>query len=233
MIRLARKKVVFVIVEGPSDDEALGVLFNRIFDRNSVFVHIMHRDITSERGVRPDNILSRLGNEVRTYAKSNHFTSKDFQEIIHITDMDGAYVADEHIVEDPSAKHPVYSTEDIATCSVEAIAARNGQKRQNLDKLCSCNQLWGIPYRVFYMSCNLDHVLYNKLNSTDAEKEADAYAFALQYRNDIAAFRSFILDSDFSVSSSYKDSWAFIKFGTESLKRHTNLGLCFPPALQE
>lgn len=127
---MARKKVVFVIVEGPSDDEALGVLFSHIFDRNSVFVHIMHRDITSERGVRPDNILSRLGNEVRTYAKANHFTRKDFQEIIHITDMDGAYVADEHIVEDPSAKHPVYSTEEITTCSVEAIAARNGQKRQ-------------------------------------------------------------------------------------------------------
>ena len=89
---MARKKIVFIIVEGPSDDEALGVLFNRIFDRNSVFVHIMHRDITTDRGVRQDNILSRLGNEVRTYAKSNHFTNKDFQEIIHITDMDGAYV---------------------------------------------------------------------------------------------------------------------------------------------
>ena len=68
VIQLARKKIVFIIVEGPSDDEALGVLFNRIFDRNSVFVHIMHRDITTDRGVRQDNILSRLGNEVRTYA---------------------------------------------------------------------------------------------------------------------------------------------------------------------
>ena len=80
------------------------------------------------------------------------------------------------------------------------------------------------------MSCNLDHVLYDKLNTTDTEKEADAYAFALRYRNDIAAFRSFISDSDFSVSSSYKDSWNFIKAGMESLKRHTNLGLCFLPA---
>lgn len=121
VIQLARKKIVFIIVEGPSDDEALGVLFNRIFDRNSVFVHIMHRDITTDRGVRQDNILSRLGNEVRTYAKSNHFTNKDFQEIIHITDMDGAYVPDECITEDPSAKHPVYSTERIATCSVKTI----------------------------------------------------------------------------------------------------------------
>src|SRR5699024_8982194 len=138
--------------------------------------------------------LSRLGNDVRTYAKSNHFTSKDFQEIIHITDMDGAYVPDECITEDPSAKHPIYSTERITTCSVKAIIARNGQKRQNLDKLCTCNHLWNIPYRVFYMSCNLDHVLYDKLNTTDTEKEADAYAFALRYRNNIAAFRSFISD---------------------------------------
>lgn len=30
---VARKKIVFVIVEGPSDEEALGVLLNRIYDK--------------------------------------------------------------------------------------------------------------------------------------------------------------------------------------------------------
>lgn len=106
--------------------------------------------------------------------------------------------------------------------------ARNRQKRQNLDKLYTCSQLWNIPYRVFYMSCNLDHVLYNKLNSTAVEKENDAYAFALRYRNDIHAFQDFIYHSDFAVLVGYKESWKFIQSGTESLKRHTNLGLCFP-----
>ena len=77
-------------------------------------------------------------------------------------------------------------------------------------------------------------LIYSAINKDwDTEKEADAYAFALRYRNNIAAFRSFISDSDFSVSSSYKDSWNFIKSGMESLKRHTNLGLCFPPVPQE
>ncbi len=33
---MARRKIVFVIVEGPSDDEALGVLLNRIYDKNAV-----------------------------------------------------------------------------------------------------------------------------------------------------------------------------------------------------
>ena len=28
---MARKKIVFIIVEGPSDDEALGVIFSRAF----------------------------------------------------------------------------------------------------------------------------------------------------------------------------------------------------------
>ena len=79
---MARKKIVFVIVEGPSDETALGALLSHIFDSNSVFVHIMHRDITTDKGINSQNILAHLGNEVRGYAKSNHFKNSDFQEII-------------------------------------------------------------------------------------------------------------------------------------------------------
>ena len=56
---MARKKIIFVIVEGPSDEEALGVILNRFYDQNAVHVHIMRKDITSEKGVRPSNIFFR------------------------------------------------------------------------------------------------------------------------------------------------------------------------------
>ena len=108
MIQLARKKVVFIIVEGPSDEEALGTLFCKIFDNNSVYVHIMHKDITTDRGIKPENILAKLGNEVRKYAKANHFTNQDFQEIIHIVDMDGVYVPDECVVENSKNTKTIY-----------------------------------------------------------------------------------------------------------------------------
>ena len=225
---MARKKIVFVIVEGPSDETALGALLSHIFDSNSVFVHIMHRDITTDKGINSQNILAHLGNEVRGYAKSNHFKNSDFQEIIHIVDMDGAYIPENCIIEDTSLTNPVYSTETITAPSAARIIARNRQKSRNLDKLCSSSRLCNIPYRIFYMSCNLDHVLYNKLNCTDVEKENDAYSFALQYRQNTAAFKALICNSDFSVLTGQKESWEFIKSGTESLKRHTNLGLCFP-----
>lgn len=62
---MPRKKIVFVIVEGPSDEEALGVLLNRYFDSSTVYIHIMHCDITTELDVNPGNVVARIGNLVK------------------------------------------------------------------------------------------------------------------------------------------------------------------------
>ena len=53
---MAKRKIVFVIVEGPSDEEALGVLLSKICDEDSVYVHITHGDITTQNGVTQNNI---------------------------------------------------------------------------------------------------------------------------------------------------------------------------------
>jgi len=90
-----------------------------------------------------------------------------------------------------------------------------------------------IPYAAYYMSCNLDHVLYDKINSTDDMKENDAYAFAKKYKDDPDGFRKFICESDFSVKGTHKESWEFIQKERHSLERHTNLGLSFPDEQSE
>ena len=87
---MARKKIVFVIVEGPSDDAALGVILVRLYDKNAVHVEITHGDITSDRTVTPQNIAAKIGNMVRGYARSNHYKAADFQEVIHLIDMNGS-----------------------------------------------------------------------------------------------------------------------------------------------
>lgn len=66
---VARKKIIFVIVEGPSDDEALGLLLEKIFSSNTVFVYITHGDITSKPGMDPSRILDTVGDLVKGYAK--------------------------------------------------------------------------------------------------------------------------------------------------------------------
>ena len=44
---LARRKVVLVIVEGVSEETALGIALSNVYDKDAVYIHIMHGDITT------------------------------------------------------------------------------------------------------------------------------------------------------------------------------------------
>ena len=225
---MARKKIVLVIVEGPSDDSALGVILNRLFDKNKVHIEIMYGDITTDMNIDPSDIAKALGEVVKRYADSMHFNQLHFQQVIHLIDMDGAYIPDDRVVVNPDAEKPVYSLTNIQTAKRDLLLLRNKHKQSKIERICGMQKVWGsIPYRAYYMSSNLDHVLYGKLNSSDEDKENDAYAFAKKYKDDIDGFLKFISDSDFSRMEGYKESWAFIKKGCHSLERYTNLGICF------
>ena len=137
---MAKRKIVFVIVEGPSDDEALGVLLSKIYDKDSVYVHIMHGDITTQAGVNSSNIVSKIGNCVRQYAAQNHYKQADFKEIIHIVDMDGAYAPDSTVIEDAEAVKPVYSVTEIRSLSIfkesllgEMLSGFNADSNQDMN----------------------------------------------------------------------------------------------------
>lgn len=228
---MARKKIVFVIVEGPSDDQALGVLLSKLFDKNTVHVHIMHSDITTRSFDEPQiaNIRTAVAAEVKGYARSNHFTSKDFLRIIHIMDTDGTFIPDDHVEEDNTLQKTFYSETKIVAKSRDAMIARNRQKSSNMRILSETKTIWNtIPYGAYFMSSNLDHVLHNKQNSTDQEKDTDSFRFAKRYRNDIPGFVKLMSDSAFSVCGDYAESWKYIEKGLHSLERHTNLALCFP-----
>ena len=91
------------------------------------------------------------------------------------------YIPDSAIIEDLEAMNPIYSLKEIRTANTNGIINRNKVKRENVNRLKTTGKIWSIPYKIYYMSCNLDHVLYGKLNSTDEEKEDDAYNFAKKY----------------------------------------------------
>ena len=171
---MARKKIVLVIVEGPSDDAALGVILNRLFDKNTVHVEIMYGDITTDMSIDPVDIAKALGDVVKRYADSMHFKQLHFQQVIHLIDMDGAYIPDKCVTENPAAVKPLYSLTEIQTANKDKFLLRNKHKQRKIDRICGMQKVWGsIPYRAYYMSSNLDHVLYGKLNSSDDEKEND------------------------------------------------------------
>ena len=69
--RLARalnRRIAFVIAEGPSDKEALHVMFERAFNRNGAdsYVYVVHGDITSRRGITPANVRKAIASMVKS-----------------------------------------------------------------------------------------------------------------------------------------------------------------------
>lgn len=89
---LTRKKIIFVIVEDPFDEESLGAILSKFFDENEVHVEIMYTDIASKDGVTSTTILKEITNTVKEYAQRYHFKAMHFKKIIHIVDTDGVFV---------------------------------------------------------------------------------------------------------------------------------------------
>ncbi len=231
MKKLARKKVVLLIVEGPSDQDSLELIFDKLFPNDKIMVCVMHCDITTERKNNPSNIVDAVTKRVKEYAgKYGGLKAGHFQEIIHLIDTDGSFIPDDHIIHDSEVKTPIYTLSEIRTNNCSGIISRNNQKQSNINKLLTISHIWRIiPYRLFYFSCNLEHVLHNQNNVTDEEKEQLAHLFVKKYKDNPEGFKSYISNSDFSICDGYdyKSGWEYIKQDLNSLNRYTNLGLCF------
>ena len=233
---MARKKVVFVIVEGPTDELTLGSLYDELFDNQKVFVDVMHCDILTDylnnnkpfHEQRSSNIKNEITNIVKAYAENNFLTKNHFLQVIHICDTDGCFIPDDDVVEDSTVDKVLYSTTDIRCKNKNELLKYRKLKRENIEKLISTDKIWStIPYRLYFMSSSLDHVLYNELNSTDNEKETNASLFVQKYENNWNECVGYLSNSDFVVKGDFKQTWEYIKKEKHSLERNTNIHLSF------
>ena len=106
LVKCNEKKVVLVIVEGPSDEEALGAILSRYFDENEVRVYVRRGDITTEKGNKCSNIIKKVNECVKQHMALYSLRRTDYKEIIQVADLDGAFVPDSAIVEDKDAYKP-------------------------------------------------------------------------------------------------------------------------------
>lgn len=97
-----------------------------------------------------------------------------------------------------------------------------------MNYLLTCKAIKDIPYQCFYLSSNLDHALYNKLNLDDEAKAAYAKAFYERFLGKEKYFIDFLnMEVVNGVPESFTASWRYIQEGLHSLERHTNLNLYF------
>jgi len=221
------KKVILFLVEGASDLTSLEFIDN-INDDETIKFQITSGDITSKSNVTVQNCRDEINKILLFFMGRSKLRKTDIIKIIHILDIDGIYIPEINIVEDKNVKKFLYTTNGIIAPSKEKVQKRNEAKKQILEKLLITSEINSIPYEIYYMSCNLEHVLHNKLvDITEDEKKELANKFADRFYEKEIEFIDFINNKEFKVLGDYKTTWNFIKEGLNSVNRYSNFWLFF------
>ena len=204
----SEKKVIAFIVEGPSDEAAIGSIMKEFFLKNEVQFVVVHGNITLQDYVSVDNILIKIDEQIEGIKRKYRYHTNDFVKIIHIVDTDGVYIPE--------------------TSNVKGVIKRNESKGKILFKLRKTPKIHGIPYKIYFNSCNLEHVLYGELrNFSDEEKEILSDDFADRFEGKVEEFIAFVSSPDIAVQGSYQQTWNYIQKDNHSLNRNSNMHLIF------
>jgi len=219
------KKIILFIVEGTTDETSLSLILSKLIEKdNTIKFKLVRHDITTEDDVSSANIISKLSEQVKQFVTSDIYRKNDIIKVIHIIDTDGAFIDETLICHKECKIH--YTTEKIEVDNVNYIRLRNRKKTEIVNRLITTTSIYnGIPYEIYFFSCNLEHVLHDKQNVLREEKEDYAFEFADKFSKNLEDFIIFINDSTFAINKGYKDSWNFIKIETNSLKRYSNFHL--------
>lgn len=228
---MKKNSTVFLFfVEGPSEEDALHVILDELFDSSEVVFEIVYGDFTTSKSVADP--ISFLGKRISSIiAQDPLYELKSLRAAVVLTDTDGCYINDDCVIEDPSKGKAYYTLDGIFCNNPSAIQERNKQKSRILNQISSKNYLTirrvKVPLETYYNSCNLDHLLYDRNNLTKKEKEKAAEDFGNQYFEHAEDFLPFIYDLfPSSCAMEYSISWDEIKKEKNSLHRMSNF-ICF------
>ena len=233
------KKIVLFLVEGVTDETAFGLILSRLIEEKKIVrFKIIGGDITTRSGTNSKNCINRVVDQVKEFLARDFYQKSDILEIIHLVDLDGAFISEDHIIKDesklPDGAHVYYTLDYIITDHKESICYRNLQKSEVLSKLSEAKEVYGrIPYGVYFFSCNLEHVFYDQQNVSDLSKYSLAKELVDSYVDEPVAFVKFLNSRDIAIEENYTSSWNKVKIEEESLKRHSNFHIYLNRCLEE
>lgn len=240
------KRVVLILVEGPSDENALLEPMQAALDFTANGALPEARALAFHCGVttvRPFSweaafaVKDRVRDTVRQFvvdriASRHEYEWTDLDRIIHIVDLDGAFIPNECIVEGDCDGF-AYGRDSITARDTARVVDRNERKSAALLELAGTRELkhrkHAVPYRVYFMSRNLEHALYGSVREfSDDEKRQLSAAFGKKYRNDPEGFINLLRSGDVKVpGDTVEETWRYAREGTNSLHRGSNLHLFF------
>lgn len=230
-----QKKFILFIVEGSNDKKEITAMLHSSFfasykDKYEVvFLDPQEGDLTSKPGISEKNIQSEIINRFLSWRESgipfNRIKPSDVQEIVHIIDTDGVFIPRADVVYDDVGKY-FYEENRILSYDPDYAVGRNRRKAKTIQKLLTVSKIDNVPYSLYYLSCNMDHVLFGNRNPTQLFKDSQSRRFPLLCsKTDI--LQKTVFNSTIAAQGTYEQSWLDIQKGHNSLGRYTNFNLFF------
>lgn len=229
------KKLILIIVEGRSDGAYLYPIKKMVKARSNSRIEfkVTKGDILVQKDTDNTNIEIKVGVAVQEYLDLYGLQYDDVKHVIHIVDLDGAFIDTKKIKTDSSLPkgQTIYYRDKITNVNRNNIIRRNKKKNDcldvlyNLDKINYGNQ-GTIPYRVYYFSTNIDDYFFGDQNLTDEQKEAKSNLICDRYIDDTEGYRNMI-EEDFCAPGNYIETWEYAKNDNNSLSRCSNFNKFF------
>ena len=232
------KQIVLFIVEGESDKHSFENILNHLVSSDVVKFKVIKGDITvkSNKYTVTKKIKKKI-EEFLNEPKNKYLTVKDICKIVHLVDLDGAFIDNSKIVKHEK-ENKCYKDGQYFVPNIENIIQRNKNKKEVIIKLkdtsfipyqSSCNANTSIvPYEIYYFSCNLEHVLHNDPNVESFKRKKElSESFAEDYLGQEREFLKFIKNPLFATQVNYQESWEDAIKQENALVRSTNFNLFF------
>ncbi len=229
MIRMT-KKIILFIVEGNHDRSEMNAIlktpyFDEFRGKYRIEFDVTHGDITTVTGNDETNIVDAVGKRITSWIRDTiGVRHNDIERVIHILDTDGAFIPESCVVLGEVYDY-VYNRDTLAALDVNSAKKRNRRKSGELLRLCSTKEIRNIKYEAYYMSCNMDHTLFNNRNMNDRQKSKSNTWFVKACEENPRIIFDSILNEKIASRGSFDDSWEWIQRDTRSLWRHTNINL--------
>ena len=225
-----KKKTILLLVEGICEVTAFEKAFEDIKKHIQIKFIVMDGDPMTDVNLIHESIKKTIGSYISHAKKRYKLTDDDILMIAQITDTDGAYIGEEDVIINPNIRdrdEKEYEENTIAVKNPRKknhILFRNKDKLKDLNTLSKENTIASRPYRLYFFSCNLDHILYNQAEPKPFDKNNQATDFAKIYPN-FKTLKKFFSDPNIAIPGTYEQTWDFIKQDENSLKRGSNFHL--------
>ncbi|TDM14879.1 hypothetical protein [Macrococcus bovicus] len=220
---------IVALVEGDTDEAIIKTICKKYNDEFEVF--IVRGDLFTENTYSNDSIKSLIGNKVKNEVMKKYKLKKeDIVAVIQISDIDGVFIGNSKVEVSDEVERILYTSDGIKVCSEKKkkeIENRNKAKCINLCTMISSKILEDLEYKLFYFSCNLEHVLFDNMNMEQDEKDERVYDYIEDYNEEellevleeIASTKN-----NGNFDEDYKESWVKIQSDTK-IHKDTNVNL--------